>query len=145
MVLARNPIYDSSDERCNKGTQINYSVTVERLYGRGLLLAGGGFMCIADPIAANRVGSHMGVGIKRRNPAGFELTTRPKNWPRLSRRSTYTVLPINKLVRELWSSGYGRRLMIWRSWVWIPALFTGWTFFTFICCIYCDVSLKRKK
>ena len=28
---------------------------------------------------------------------------------------------------ELWSSGYGRRLMIQRSWVRIPALYTGWT------------------
>ena len=34
--------------------------------------------------------------------------------------------------REPWSSDYGRRLMFWRSWVWIPALHTGWTFFTFI-------------
>ena len=29
--------------------------------------------------------------------------------------------------REPWSSGYGRQLMIERSWVWIPALNTGWT------------------
>ena len=30
---------------------------------------------------------------------------------------------------------YGlRRLMSWRSWVRIPAPYTGWTFFTFICC-----------
>ena len=36
--------------------------------------------------------------------------------------------------REPWSSGYGRRLMFWRSWVQIPAPNTGWTFFTFICC-----------
>ena len=35
---------------------------------------------------------------------------------------------------EPWSRGYGRRLMFLRLWVWIPALYTGWTFFTFICC-----------
>ena len=29
-----------------------------------------------------------------------------------------------------WSSAYGRRLMFQRSWVWIPALYAGWTFFT---------------
>ena len=34
---------------------------------------------------------------------------------------------------EPWSSGYGRRLMFWRSWVRIPAPYTGWTFFTLIC------------
>ena len=27
-----------------------------------------------------------------------------------------------------WSSGYGRRLMFWRTWVWIPAPYTGWAF-----------------
>ena len=30
--------------------------------------------------------------------------------------------------REPWSSGYGRRLMFQRSWVRIPAPYTGWTF-----------------
>ena len=45
--------------------------------------------------------------------------------------------------RETWSSGYGRRLMFWRSWVQIPALYTGWTF---ILCKFCnDVCLKRPK
>ena len=29
--------------------------------------------------------------------------------------------------REPWSSGYGRRLVFGRSWVWIPAPYTGWT------------------
>ena len=28
---------------------------------------------------------------------------------------------------EPWSSGYGRRLMYWRSWVRISALYSGWT------------------
>ena len=36
--------------------------------------------------------------------------------------------------RELWSSGYGRRLTFWRSWVRIPVPYTGWAFFTLICC-----------
>ena len=34
--------------------------------------------------------------------------------------------------REPWSSGYERRLMFQRSWVQIPELYTGWTFFRFI-------------
>ena len=33
------------------------------------------------------------------------------------------------LGREPWSSSYGRRLMFWRAWVWIPAPYTGWTSF----------------
>ena len=46
-----------------------------------------------------------------------------------------------------WSSGYGRRLTFRRSWVWIPAPYTGWTwhfshwFFVKICI----VCLKRPK
>ena len=47
--------------------------------------------------------------------------------------------------REPWSSGYGRRLMFQRLWVQIPALYTGWTFFTFICCKNFNVYLKRRK
>ena len=36
------------------------------------------------------------------------------------------------------------RLSIWRSWVRIPAPYTGWTFFTLICCKNCiDVCLKK--
>ena len=31
---------------------------------------------------------------------------------------------------EPWSSGYGRRLMFQRLWVWNPALYTWWTFFS---------------
>ena len=39
-----------------------------------------------------------------------------------------------------------RRLMFWRSWVQIPAPYTGWTFFTCICCkSFNDVSLKTSK
>ena len=32
------------------------------------------------------------------------------------------------LGREPWSSGYGRRLSFWRSWVRISVLYTGWIF-----------------
>ena len=48
--------------------------------------------------------------------------------------------------REPWSSGYGRRLMFRRLWVWIPAPYTGWTFFTYNCCKnWNDVCLKWPK
>ena len=45
-----------------------------------------------------------------------------------------------ELKNHPWSSGYGRRLTIQRSWVWIPAPYTGWTwhFFTLICCKNCN-------
>ena len=35
--------------------------------------------------------------------------------------------------------------MLERSWVRIQVLYTGWTFFTLICCINCIVCLKRPK
>ena len=40
-------------------------------------------------------------------------------------------VPTNKfaLGQEPWSRGFGRRLMFQRSWVRIPAPYTGWTFF----------------
>ena len=44
-----------------------------------------------------------------------------------------------------WPSGYGRRLMFRRLWVRIPALYTGWTFFTFICCKNCNCLLENTK
>ena len=48
--------------------------------------------------------------------------------------------------REPWSSGNGRRLMLQRSLVRIPAPYTGWIFFTFICCKNCcDFCLKKPK
>ena len=49
--------------------------------------------------------------------------------------------------RKPWSSGYGRRLMFWRSWIWIPVPYTGWTwhFSTLICCKNCIVCLKKTK
>ena len=50
-----------------------------------------------------------------------------------------------KIDREPWSIGYGRRLISWRLWVRISALYTGWTFFTYICCKNCKVCLKSWK
>ena len=45
-----------------------------------------------------------------------------------------------------WSSGHGMRLMLRRLWVRIAALYTGWAFFTYICCKnFNDVCLKRPK
>ena len=41
-----------------------------------------------------------------------------------------------------WSRGYGRRLMIQRSWVRFPALYTEWTFFAFIYCQNCNCKTK---
>ena len=42
-------------------------------------------------------------------------------------------------------SDYGRRLMFERSWVRIPALYTGWKIFKLICCKNCIDCLKRPK
>ena len=48
--------------------------------------------------------------------------------------------------REPWSSGYGRRLMSQRSWVWILAPFIGRTFFHIYFYENCsDVCLRRPK
>ena len=50
-----------------------------------------------------------------------------------------------QILAEPWSRGYWRRLIFQRSWIWIPAPYTRWTFFTFICCQNCNVCLKRRK
>ena len=42
---------------------------------------------------------------------------------------------------EPWSSGYGRRLMLWSSWVRIPAQHIGWTCFTYT---FCKICSKRQ-
>ena len=47
--------------------------------------------------------------------------------------------------RDPWCSGYGRILMYQRSWVQIPAQFTGRIFFTYICYKNCNVCLKVQK
>ena len=59
-------------------------------------------------------------------------------------RRNYQVPKILKyLGQEAWSSGYGRRLVFWGSWVRILA---QWPFFTYICCKNCNaVCLKRLK
>ena len=44
---------------------------------------------------------------------------------------------------ELSSSGYGLRLMFERLWVPIPMPYTGWTFFTLICCKKMDCLFKK--
>ena len=36
---------------------------------------------------------------------------------------------IVKVGREPWSSGYGRRHMFRRLWVWIPSMYNGWAWF----------------
>ena len=72
-------------------------------------------------------------------------------------RETGIVLPISDILEiqsesvhlgpEPWSSDYGRRLIIERSWVRIPALYTGWTrhFFTLICCKNCLFERAENK
>ena len=49
------------------------------------------------------------------------------------------------LGQEPWSSGYGRRLMRQRSWVWKQHRILGGHFIAFICCKNCNVRLKRWK
>ena len=51
---------------------------------------------------------------------------------------------------EPWSSGYGRRLMFERLWVWIPALYTWWTFFHIyllkkLYCLFEKTKNKQKR
>ena len=49
------------------------------------------------------------------------------------------------LKQKALSSGYGRRLMFQRSWVRIPALYTGWAFFHItIRCKNCNVCWIRR-
>ena len=45
---------------------------------------------------------------------------------------TYKLPNSSRCRREPWSSGYGRRLMFWRSWVRIPAPYTGWKIFIYM-------------
>ena len=51
------------------------------------------------------------------------------------------------LGREPWSSGYGRRLMIWSSWFRIPATYTGWRFLTLnnLLCLFVEKTIINKK
>ena len=50
--------------------------------------------------------------------------------------STYVVLIFDQIKKYYWSSGSGRRLIIKRSRVRVPAPDTWWTFFPLICCTY---------
>ena len=47
--------------------------------------------------------------------------------------------------RVPWCSGCGRRLVIWRLWVRIPAPYTGWTFFHICVLRFFYWFLKRPK
>ena len=88
-------------------------------------------------------------------PIGQHLTIQPKHFCTIWYKSLAFLTPENMskqrfatnraIGREPWCSGYGRRLVSWRSWIWIPAPDIGWTFFTHICCKNCNVCLKRRK
>ena len=52
--------------------------------------------------------------------------------------------------RQPWSSGYGRRLLFKRLWVWIPALYTGctwhfWHWFVIIIVLFTFDKTKNKR
>ena len=59
---------------------------------------------------------------------------------------TTTRLGDYKTTYEFWSSGYGRRLMFWRLWDWIPpyCILYG-HLFTLICCKIVMFLYKRRK
>ena len=87
-------------------------------------------------------------GFQDSNPQPLEHESPPRTTrPGLQPKSSYFAPTVTSLRspacrppsiqgRESWSSGYGRRLIFWRSRVRIPAPYTGWTwhFFTLICC-----------
>ena len=64
-------------------------------------------------------------------------------WARRPSRIYWKGFLSKSLAKPGWSSGYGRRLVFQRSSVRIPALYTLWTFFTFIFCKNCNVCLKK--
>ena len=67
-------------------------------------------------------------------------------WTYLSKvKPNWVLYYKTKQGREPRLSDYGRRLMFRSSWVWIPAPYAGWTFFTFNCCENCKVCLKKTK
>ena len=81
--------------------------------------------------------------------AGHLTTTTAPDWSFFDRLLyRYPWWGLDKFIHmwEPWSSGYGKRLTFWRSWVRILEQYTGWTFLTFICCKNGnDVCLKRTK
>ena len=68
-----------------------------------------------------------------KNSQTKEATKRTRIKTSTYNNNTPTIIPGQK-GREPWFSGLARRLMSWRWWVRILALYNGWTFFTFICC-----------
>ena len=78
-------------------------------------------------------------------------TTRRRWWSKMlgkRRQKTATATLQLTLIghgREPWSSGYERRLTFQRLRVLIAAPYTGWTFFTLICCKNCIVCLRKLK
>ena len=73
---------------------------------------------------------------------------KPKMWNLLLWNCNVTHLVGKNLYdQEPWCSGYGRRLVLWRPWVRIPAPYTEWTFFHIRLlvenCI--DVCLKKNE
>ena len=46
---------------------------------------------------------------------------------------------------EPWFSGYGWRLMFWRSWVRIPSLYTRWTFFVVTIVLFVKKDVNKLK
>ena len=64
-------------------------------------------------------------------------TKRPKSKRVIQNFDTHPKKPL--------SSGYRRRLMFQRLWVWILATFTGWTFIHIYYCENCNVCLKKTK
>ena len=80
----------------------------------------------------------------------FRMGIEENVWCQLMKYQLFVMSLLDKLKtflngREPWSSVYGWRLMCVRSWVWIPAPYTGWTFFTLICCKNWIAWLKRLK
>ena len=76
----------------------------------------------------------------------FAGTNKPKRMIFVDCLQRFSVMLRSIEGREPWSSSYGRGLPFRRSWVWILAPYTGWTFFTNICYKnYNDVCLKRPK
>ena len=60
------------------------------------------------------------------NQSKYEKSTSAENAILLHWHSVMIIITLNQ---EPWSSGYGRKLMFWRSWVQIPEPYIGWTFF----------------
>ena len=50
-----------------------------------------------------------------------------------------------QFINKHWSSSYGRRHMLQRLWVWNPAPYTRWSFFTFVFVVKKLMCLERRK